>query len=297
MKLYELYYVEQQLDEAFLDFVPGPLRKAVSGIFAAAVIMGGSGMMDGSQASSPAKPTSEPALRAQAQHAAEQVRTMTPDQYQDLVASMKSLEGKRNLLGPNSTTDISTIVKRMERSTPEQFADELEHFNKNWIAHHIDDQQILLRGEQLRKADMAIEYLVKKGLKRSAAIALVGGFIQESGLDETKVNPHGGAYGIAQWMGERKKGVPKDFIGQLDYVWKELQGSENTTFKMLQNANTPGQLVYAANRYERFKGWKQGGRGDLSNTEHGRRTEYTKILAQRFGEDDKLAQKMAVATL
>jgi hypothetical protein len=64
---------------------------------------------------------------------------------------------------------------------------------------------------------------------------------------------------------------------------------------MLARANSLGRLVYAANRYERFKGWKQGGRGDLTGTEHGDRTEYIKLLAKMFGKGDEVAEKIADA--
>lgn len=74
----------------------------------------------------------------------------------------------------------------------------------------------------------AMEFFQNKGLSAHAAAGLVGNFLRESQLNPTALNKGSGAYGIAQWLGSRKKnlfakyGRNPTFEQQLNFVWEEL---------------------------------------------------------------------------
>ena len=78
-----------------------------------------------------------------------------------------------------------------------------------------------------------------------------------------EVSPKSGAYGIAQWLGARKAGVPRDFEGQLQYALKELHGSEGRAFASLQAAKTPEEAAAAASQYERAEGYSSATGRDI----------------------------------
>lgn len=90
----------------------------------------------------------------------------------------------------------------------------------------------------------AFDYFTSKGLKPHHAAAIVGNLMGESKLNPTAVNPKSGAYGIAQWLGNRQKklfskyGKHPTFEQQLDFVWEELNGDEGLAYnKLLKTSN------------------------------------------------------------
>lgn len=288
MKLEELYAVRDELiEEGVLDRVPPKYRKIVGGILAAVTL-----------ATAPAEVANPTILQNKAHSAAVEARKLDEPQFDELVSTMnKILPNVRDLTSNENRIKDASMVYDLENYSPDSLAHELETAGNSWTQHKVDGKELWLKPHIVKKAEHAIEFFVDKGMNRAAAIALVGGFIQESNLNEKATNPRSGAFGIAQWLGDRKKGAPKDFQGQLQYVWDELQGPERSTYRMLQRADSLGRLIYASNRYERFAGWRQGGRGDLEGTEHGHRTEYTKLLAQKFGGEDRLSQEIQTQTL
>lgn len=82
-------------------------------------------------------------------------------------------------------------------------------------------------------------FIQELGLNDIQAAAIMGNMEQESSFDPKIVNPRSGAYGIAQWLGNRKtnlenlaqsKGKPVSDLGlQLDFLKSELQGGYKTT--------------------------------------------------------------------
>ena len=82
-------------------------------------------------------------------------------------------------------------------------------------------------------AEKMYKFLKGKGLSDNQVGAVMGNLQQESNLDPTAVNPSSGAFGIAQWLGDRKTGLDNfakkqgkkssDLDVQLDYLWKEMQ--------------------------------------------------------------------------
>lgn len=65
---------------------------------------------------------------------------------------------------------------------------------------------------------------------------LIGNLIQESNLNPDIVNKSSGAYGLAQWLGNRKKALFKKygnnptFDQQLEFIWEELNTTERNAF-------------------------------------------------------------------
>jgi hypothetical protein len=71
--------------------------------------------------------------------------------------------------------------------------------------------------------------------------AIVGNLLQESLGDPSAEN--GNAYGIAQWLGSRKKELmkkenPESLMTQLDFMMEELKGPEKKAWNKLQEADT-----------------------------------------------------------
>jgi peptidoglycan hydrolase-like protein with peptidoglycan-binding domain len=104
----------------------------------------------------------------------------------------------------------------------------------------------------------AVEFYRSKGLTKPQAVAMVGGFQQESWkhLDPTSVGDQGTAFGVGQWRNERKvaldllakqRGVTwADFDTQLQHSWNELQTTEKRTLKLLKAAITIEDSAKAA---------------------------------------------------
>lgn len=105
----------------------------------------------------------------------------------------------------------------------------------------------------------------KLGLSYHQAIGAVGSLMQESSstLDNTLSNTTGsGAFGIAQWLGDRKSDLrkyassksrsPADFRLQVDFMIHELQGKEKGALQALKQAKNYKEAAYAwTDKYER----------------------------------------------
>ncbi|RWF00459.1 phage tail tip lysozyme [Mesorhizobium sp.] len=107
-------------------------------------------------------------------------------------------------------------------------------------------------------------YFAGKGLKGHQIAGILGNLTAESGLNPNAVNPNGGATGLPQWLGSRLTGLLSDnggkvpgVGGQLDYIWKELQGSENGVLKRLLASTDVRSATGAFAGFERAEGWSQ----------------------------------------
>lgn len=100
-----------------------------------------------------------------------------------------------------------------------------------------DDATTTLTGND--NYQKAFNFFVGKGLTDVQAAAIIGNLMQESHVNPNDVNPTSGAYGIAQWLGgrltnlknfaqERNQDVSSLAV-QLDFLWKELTSSYQTT--------------------------------------------------------------------
>jgi hypothetical protein len=132
----------------------------------------------------------------------------------------------------------------------------------------------------------AVRFFISKGFSDVQVAALVGGFIQESGMRPDITNSIG-AIGIAQWLGDRKKSLLKksnsnSLETQLNFVIEEFNSTEKAARNKLKQATTLEEAIAAAAAYERFGGINNGVRTTFQNVinarETGNRIEYSQEL-------------------
>jgi peptidoglycan hydrolase-like protein with peptidoglycan-binding domain len=111
--------------------------------------------------------------------------------------------------------------------------------------------------------NQVISFFIKKGLTPEQSAAIAGNLYQESNLNPSIVNKKSGAFGIAQWYKDRFEKL-KEFmesnnfelsnpIGQLEFIWNELQTTENRAFIDFKSARDLKQMVRSfAKKYERM---------------------------------------------
>ena len=122
----------------------------------------------------------------------------------------------------------------------------------------IEDQNIFAKGGQMKRARQAVGYFVNKGLTREQAAGLVGNLMRESGMNIAAINPNSGAYGLGQWLGNRKTrlfrryGYHPTFEQQLDYIWDELNTSHRRGLQMLRASETVDDAARNAFGYYEF---------------------------------------------
>lgn len=104
----------------------------------------------------------------------------------------------------------------------------------------------------------AMQYFIGKGLTDYQAAGLVGNLFRESRLNPTATNSGSGAYGIAQWLGDRKKnlfakyGNNPSLSQQLDYVWHELNNTHKTGLNKLMSSRDSAEAARNAMGYYEF---------------------------------------------
>lgn len=128
----------------------------------------------------------------------------------------------------------------------------------------------------MNNSQAAYDYYISQGLEPHQAAGIVGNLQGESGRD---LNPYAtnkgdgrdgsDSIGIAQWNGTRaqalkdyaaERGVPwTDLNIQLDFLHRELKGSENSAYRQLMAATTPEEAARAMLAYERPKDWNKPG--------------------------------------
>lgn len=87
---------------------------------------------------------------------------------------------------------------------------------------------------------------------------IVGNLIGESKLNAKAVNPTSGAFGYAQWLGDRKKKLFAKYGNnpteeqQLEFIWEELNTSERRAFEeLLQTKTVDGAINSFMRHFER----------------------------------------------
>jgi hypothetical protein len=103
----------------------------------------------------------------------------------------------------------------------------------------------------------AVKFFINKGYEDYQIAAIVGGLLQESGLDSTQ--QYKDAYGIAQWRKERLTKLQsklnyKTLPVQLQFVYEEFKNDEKTAGDALKNSSTLEDAIAAMSAYERFAG-------------------------------------------
>jgi len=104
-----------------------------------------------------------------------------------------------------------------------------------------------------------VDFFKKKGLTTTQSSGIAGNLKVESGFDVKAVGDKGTSFGLAQWHNERwsnlkswcsKKGYdPYSVDGQLEYLWHELNHSEQRALSELKKQNDPAKAAYVFARY------------------------------------------------
>lgn len=134
----------------------------------------------------------------------------------------------------------------------------MQYYENSNPSFSLEDQNIFTRGGQMKRARQAVSYFVNKGLTRAQAAGLVGNLMRESGMNITATNPNSGAYGLGQWLGDRRTrlfrryGYHPTFEQQLDYVWDELNTSHRKGLQMLRASKTVNDAARNAFGYYEF---------------------------------------------
>lgn len=95
----------------------------------------------------------------------------------------------------------------------------------------------------------AMDFFQSKGLSAHHAAGIVGNLMAESGLNSSAVNPTSKAFGIAQWLGDRKKklfskyGDKPTFEQQLEFVWDELNSNEKASYDRLLQTKSIDEAI------------------------------------------------------
>lgn len=110
--------------------------------------------------------------------------------------------------------------------------------------------------------EAAKKFFIEKGLSPHQAAGIVGNLIQESNLNTSIKGDGGKSFGIAQWNGDRRKGLQNfakergtdisDLNTQLEYVWKELNSThKNALDEILQSKNSDEATVAFMRKFEK----------------------------------------------
>ena len=136
---------------------------------------------------------------------------------------------------------------------------------------------------------IAKTFFEQKGFKPVQVSAIIGGLLQESELNPNAENPTSRAYGIAQWLGERKtkllsKTDYSKLETQLAFVIEEFNSSESAAGNRLKKATTLEEAIAAMASYERYKGVSISAtyKDVLVAAETGNRIGYTKNIFNRY---------------
>lgn len=119
-------------------------------------------------------------------------------------------------------------------------------------------------GEPKNDAQKAVNFFMEKGLSKESASGLVGNLIRESRLQPNAINKYSKAYGIAQWLGDRKTklfakyGNNPTFEQQLQYVWDELNTTHTRGLQKLKESKTTEEAARNAFGYYEFSVGPEG---------------------------------------
>lgn len=146
----------------------------------------------------------------------------------------------------------------LESDKDDLLAPIMQYYEDSNPSFSLEDQNTFAKGGQMKKARQAVDYFVNKGLTKAQAAGLVGNLMRESGMNIAATNPNSGAYGLGQWLGDRRTrlfrryGYHPTFEQQLDYVWDELNTSHRRGLQMLRASKTVNDAARNAFGYYEF---------------------------------------------
>lgn len=107
-------------------------------------------------------------------------------------------------------------------------------------------------------ANTVLNFFMNKGLSENQSRGILGNLMQESRGNHTITNKTSGAFGLAQWLGPRKQRLIAKYGNnptveqQLNFIWEELNTTENKALQKLLNTNTISDATRAfATHFER----------------------------------------------
>jgi len=134
----------------------------------------------------------------------------------------------------------------------------------------------------------AVNFFLNKGFTDYQTSAIVGSLLQESDLSPTNSNQLG-AYGIAQWLGKRKRKLQlkqnyNTIDTQLDFIIEEFNGDEKNAFNKIKKSNNIEEAILGMASYERYGGWYQDITFEklLKASETGKRIDYSYDILRRI---------------
>ncbi|GHT65714.1 hypothetical protein AGMMS50239_26050 [Bacteroidia bacterium] len=86
--------------------------------------------------------------------------------------------------------------------------------------------------EQVQAADYIYQKAIQNGFNKTQALSIIGNAVGESNLNPGAVNKSSGAFGVMQWLGDRKRtliakyGDKPSFEQQVDHLFDELKGGK-----------------------------------------------------------------------
>ena len=148
-----------------------------------------------------------------------------------------------------------------EPNTPETVEFDKDILNRMASTHTenpIEYSSSVMNQNLTKNKKQAMEFFQSKGLSAYHSAGIVGNLLGESNLNPEALNPTSKAYGIAQWLGDRKKkliakyGNKPTFEQQLEFVWEELNSSEKSAYdKLLQTKNVDEAINSFMKHFER----------------------------------------------
>lgn len=145
-------------------------------------------------------------------------------------------------------------VKPVGKIEDDQFA-----IAKNGVLVIPDVNQV--RTGETTDWEAVMDFYVDKGLSVAGAAAMAGNFKVESNFKPDVYGDHGTSVGLAQWHNTRMKGLfdfaqakglePYSVETQLEWSWKELNGSWKSLLNYLKTATDARKAAYeVASKYE-----------------------------------------------
>ena len=160
-----------------------------------------------------------------------------------------------NVLAPANTPEVKEYDWSEMNRLGETHKDPDQEFNQNRSVKQD------LQGSKKR----AMEFFKSKKDSNGKQIltdyqiaGIVGNLMGESKLNAKAVNPTSGAFGYAQWLGDRKKKLFAKYGNnpteeqQLEFIWEELNTSEKRAFEeLLQTKTVDGAINSFMRHFER----------------------------------------------
>ena len=150
-----------------------------------------------------------------------------------------------NILAPANTSkaqeyNYNNLMNEMVATHGEQ---------RQYVQEQSPTQKSTTKQDLKGNKKKAMKFFYSKGFSPHQAAGIVGNFIGESNLDPNAVNPSSGAFGLAQWLGSRKKkliskyGKNPTFDQQLEFAWEELNGDEKFALNKLLQTQSVDEAV------------------------------------------------------